>query len=100
VRIRDSDLAYWYLRLNGFLTIPNFVLHPETGGSQRTEVDVIGVRFPHRSELSVASFQDDPGLALPKEKSVLVLAQQREANAESTRLGGAMTRTCYPSCRP
>jgi len=43
-------LGQWYLRLNGFLTIPNFILHPLQPGSARTEVDVVGVRFPHRRE--------------------------------------------------
>src|SRR2546426_644182 len=38
-------------RLNGFLTIRNFVIHPERGNDQRTDVDILGVRFPHRSEL-------------------------------------------------
>src|SRR5438270_6099921 len=50
--IRAEDLGYWYLRLNGFLTIPNFVLHSDTGTNQRTDVDVIGVRFPFRDELN------------------------------------------------
>jgi len=28
----DSEkLAYWYLRLNGFLSIPNFIVHRDTG---------------------------------------------------------------------
>ena len=41
-------LAYWYLRLNGFLTIENFILHPRTTGKQKTDIDLVGVRFPHR----------------------------------------------------
>jgi hypothetical protein len=48
--IKAERLAYWYLRLNGFLTIENFILHDEAGGPQRTDVDLIGIRFPHRKE--------------------------------------------------
>jgi len=49
--ITSEQLAYWYLRLNGFLSISNFVVHPDTGGQQRTDVDILGVRFPYRAEL-------------------------------------------------
>jgi hypothetical protein len=43
-------LAYWYLRLNGFLAIENFIVHDEGGGPQRTDVDLIALRFPNRRE--------------------------------------------------
>jgi hypothetical protein len=43
-------LAYWYFRLNGFLTIENFIVHDEYGGAQRTDIDLIGLRFPNRRE--------------------------------------------------
>lgn len=53
--ISSERLAYWFLRLNGFLTQYNFVVHPEREDeygrfNQQTEVDVIGVRFPYRRE--------------------------------------------------
>ena len=46
-------VAEWFLRLNGFFTIPNFVIHTvthEEGRQQRTDADVLGVRFPYRLE--------------------------------------------------
>jgi hypothetical protein len=43
-------VAYWYLRLNGFLQIENFVVHPAGRGGQRTDADLLGVRFRHRAE--------------------------------------------------
>src|SRR4051812_7707383 len=48
--------AYWYFRLNGCLTITNFVLHPDLINpgeklTQRTDADILAVRFPHRQEL-------------------------------------------------
>jgi hypothetical protein len=49
-KIDPERLAYWYLRLNGFLTIENFIVHDEGGGHQRTDVDLIAFRFPNRKE--------------------------------------------------
>lgn len=61
--ISSERLAYWFLRLNGFLTQYNFVVHPEGADqygqfNQQTEVDVIGVRFPHRRENRVNPMRD------------------------------------------
>jgi hypothetical protein len=55
-----EQLAQWYFRLNGCLTIPNFVLHPIRPGSARTDVDVIGFRFATRCELSSDVIDDEP----------------------------------------
>jgi hypothetical protein len=76
-QIKAERLAYWYLRLNGYLTIPNFVVHPDpgTGMDQRTDVDVLGVRFPYRSELLINPMKDDPAIILDKKKPVIVIAE-------------------------
>src|SRR3954471_3292614 len=45
-----DDLASWFLRLNGCLTMVNFVVH----GRQRLkpgEFDILAVRFPDRREV-------------------------------------------------
>jgi hypothetical protein len=49
--INPEEVAYWFFRLNGCLTIVNFVVHPDLGRRQRTEVDILAVRFPYRCEL-------------------------------------------------
>lgn len=49
--LNPEDIAYWFFRLNGCTTITDFVVHPDRKGSQRTDVDVLAVRFPHRAEL-------------------------------------------------
>lgn len=49
-----DSTAEWFLRLNGFFTVLNFVIHPveaEEGTVQRTDADVLGIRFPHRHEV-------------------------------------------------
>lgn len=55
----SEDLAYWYLRLNGFLSIRNFIVHPDKGSDQGTDVDLLCVRFPHRSENIRRPMPDD-----------------------------------------
>lgn len=52
-------LAYWYFRLNGFLLLEDFVIHPDIGSDQRTDVDLLGVRFSNRAENLLRSMQDD-----------------------------------------
>jgi hypothetical protein len=49
----DAEVvAYWYLRLNGFLLLRNVLLHgDQKSHGTRTEIDVLGVRFRHRREL-------------------------------------------------
>jgi hypothetical protein len=49
--ITREDVAAWFLRLNGFFTTENFVLHPADGAVQRTDADVAAVRFPDREEV-------------------------------------------------
>lgn len=45
-----EELAYWYLRLNGFFLIENFVIHRSNGDVQgikyRSDADLLAVRFP------------------------------------------------------
>lgn len=52
--------AYWYFRLNGFLTTENFVIHPDTGSNQRTDADLLAVRFSDRQENLAKPMEDDP----------------------------------------
>lgn len=54
-----EQLALWYLRLNGYLTVPNFVLHPDTPGSERTDADLLAVRFPYSGEVAGTPMRRD-----------------------------------------
>lgn len=71
---KAEDLAYWYLRLNGFLTIPNFILHPDRRGSQRTDADIVGLRFPFRREFE-AEGVDDSKIRFSESNPTLVFAE-------------------------
>lgn len=59
---RAEEVASWYFRLNGFLSIPGYVVHPdEPSPNPRTESDLMAVRFPHSAErISTDQMPDDP----------------------------------------
>lgn len=44
-----EELAYWYLRLNGFFPITNFVIHRDATlrGSQNSDADIVAIRPPN-----------------------------------------------------
>jgi hypothetical protein len=75
IGVRAEEVASWYFRLNGFLSLPGFVVHIDQDkaviGSdgrpryQRTEADLIGVRFVESKEIifsfgSTKEMKDDP----------------------------------------
>jgi hypothetical protein len=70
-RLDPERVAYWYFRLNGFFQIENFVVHPERRGSQRTDADLLAVRFPHRAE----RLFDDPNDVMADDDHRLSLSQ-------------------------
>lgn len=52
MEIANGRLAYWYFRLNGFLSIENFIVHEGLNTDRHlTDIDFLGVRFCHRKEL-------------------------------------------------
>ena len=89
IKIKSEKLAYWYFRLNGFLTIPNFVVHPDYGREQRTDVDILGVRFPYRSELLENPMIDDEVFTQITDKPYIVIA---EVKSRTCNLNGPWTR--------
>ena len=55
--------AYWYLRLNGFFPLGNFVVHRDSVVRHRADVDLLGVRPPHVFEEGGGQPDDwDPAL--------------------------------------
>lgn len=57
-------LVRWYLRLNGYLGIENFVVHEPTEGGNRpgAEMDVLAVRFPYSREVPDFPIENDLNL--------------------------------------
>jgi hypothetical protein len=68
-QLDPERVAYWYFRLNGFLQIENFVVHPPGKGGQRTDADLLAVRFPHRAERLI----DNPDDIMADDTRALVL---------------------------
>jgi uncharacterized protein (DUF433 family) len=94
-RLNPEKVAYWYFRLNGFLQIVNFVVHPERRGGQRTDADLLGVRFPHRAERLFDNpndimADDEQALALSRDFTDVIIAEVK-ANQPCT-LNGPWTK--------
>jgi hypothetical protein len=70
-----EKMAYWYFRLNGFLTIENFVVHPEKG-PQHTEADLLAIRFPYRIEAPNGTpMTDHPHVILDPDRIQILLVE-------------------------
>lgn len=87
LRIHPEKLAYWYFRLNGFLTTVNFVVHPDRGRRQETDADILGVRFPYRAELLENPMLDDKIFSVD-DKPYIVIAEVKTGRC---RLNGPWT---------
>ena len=59
---KTERVAYWFFRLNGCMSIVNFLVHHEKRGQEGTEIDILAVRYPHRQELALSDnpMRDDP----------------------------------------
>ena len=70
---RIEVLTTWYLRFHGYLTAPHFVLQ-KPDGSQYTDADILGVRFPHSRE-AVVTGGPDPNLDIRDDLLDVVIAE-------------------------
>ncbi|MCX7782514.1 MAG: hypothetical protein N2318_02595, partial [Meiothermus sp.] len=48
---------------------------PDTGSGQRTDADILGVRFPHRAELRPNPMDDDKPFVEFKDKPYIIIAE-------------------------
>ena len=99
---RAEDVAAWYFRLNGFFSIPGFVVHLDrirayiaedgTPRYARTEADLMAVRFPFSREIvGEHPMTDDVGAfsnATPDRRPLFVLV---EVKAGLCRMNGPWT---------
>ncbi len=87
-----DSVAEWFLRLNGFFTILNFVVHPielNEGAQQRTDADVLAVRFPNRRETVGGNVLLDHDAFHNSSQTLLVIAEVKSGRC---RLNGPWTR--------
>ena len=78
VQINPEKLAYWYFRVNGCFTFTNFIIHPDQGRGQRTDVDIMAVRLPYRSELLENPMRDDDVLLPEGNRIKVILAEVKK----------------------
>jgi len=84
--------AEWFLRLNGFFTVQNFIVHPvgpDEGSQQRTDADVLGIRFPKRQEVVAGDPLFDHPVFQEARQPIFVIA---EVKAGRCRLNGPWSR--------
>ncbi len=75
-----EQLVHLYLRLNGFFTIANYLVH---NPKEWTDVDVYGVRFPYKSEsVEGDRLADDDSLQLSDAKIEVILAEIGRSKAD------------------
>ncbi|MFC1836477.1 hypothetical protein ACFL2Q_17435 [Thermodesulfobacteriota bacterium] len=79
IPIKTERLAYWYFRLNGCATIENFIVHPEEGSAQETEVDIIAIRFPFRAERLTNPMLDDEQVFPLDHRIKILLVEVKES---------------------
>ena len=69
-----EKIAYWYLRLNGFLLLDNYLVHGDRRGQTRTDIDLLGVRFRYRREHLNDPMQDDDWIEKAR-RNILVFCE-------------------------
>jgi hypothetical protein len=97
-----ETLAYWYLRLNGFFPLKDFVLHrphnpddTEDYLIERTsDADLLAVRFPHVIENIGGQYEDwdhqnfgDMDFPLD-DKIICLLVQVKTTKTDTNKYGG------------
>jgi len=72
-----ESAAEWFLRLNGFFTVQNFIVHPvkREESQQRTDADVLGIRFPNRQEIVGGISLDDHKDFRNAQRPIFVIAE-------------------------
>ncbi len=84
----SERLAYWYLRLNGFLLLEDVNLHSDTGSQALTDIDIAAVRFMNRTENYIIPMPDDPKVC---ECSTLINLILLEVKSSTNRMNGPWT---------
>ncbi|PWT84236.1 MAG: hypothetical protein C5B58_05030 [Acidobacteria bacterium] len=79
-KLDAEDIAYWYLRLNGFLILRNFLVHGDRRGETRTDIDVLGVRFRYRREHLDQPMKDDDWIAQTNRTIVVFCEAKKRAD--------------------
>ena len=77
-------IAYWYLRLNGFFLLHNFVVHRIPPQTNSTEIDLLAIRPPHVFEEIGGQDDDwDDLLITPEERQrfIAIICEVKRGDA-------------------
>ncbi len=80
---RAEIISAWYLRINGFFLIQNFVVHRQDNNSRSTEIDLLALRPPYVFEEAGGQAENwDPALISPEDQQrfVAVICEVRRGN--------------------
>ncbi len=66
----------------------NFILHPDRKGSQKTDCDILGLRFPYRAEFSESNDFDEEEFRIPVGVPYFLIA---EVTTSQCKLNGPWT---------
>ena len=84
-----EEWAYWYLRLNGFFPLANFVVHKDKLVTHRADVDLLAIRPPHVYEEIGGQHDDwDPALreALDLSRTLALICEVKTGHIEEEKL--------------
>lgn len=84
-----EEHAYWYLRLNGFFPINDFVVHRTEANPDRSDIDVLAVRLPYVYEEVGGTERDwDPYLRdrLPFQQTLGVVCEVKTGRFDARAL--------------
>lgn len=74
----QERLVSLYLRLNGYLQ-SGYIPHSEVWGNVGTDIDRIGIRFPHHLQVE-REILDDPKLDIPKTSIDIIIAEVKNSS--------------------
>lgn len=87
-----ETLAFWYLRLNGFFPLRDFVLHRGEGSPYTSDCDLLAIRFPHVFE-EIGGQQGDwdshrfSGWGLSLDRPIVLVVQVKTGSTSRTEAG-------------
>lgn len=99
--VKAEILTKWYLRLNGYFIVDNFIIHNPNEVSNEvianeTEVDVLGIRFRHSKEIAGSlHIANDPELVADLDTEIdFVIAEVKTGKEDRPNKAWRLQQAC------